>query len=231
MSDKTTFLKDLEPLPKGRSHFIESYGITFETYSRYAEFIFCSKKRKIPVFLFNDIGFNDQFPYYFSDSYTNFMGTRETPSFFMSQDSFPNILVRELIVFTSPIELLSYHQIYGPKENVKLVSLNCISKANHIMLLNENYPNAKLFYAKKLDTVYEELMFMSMNFELKKIKYSFLSKGDNIEVKFRKRTFTIPVEQLTQKLRWGVIDKTKNKIFRKEPPHPFHSFNQIINGY
>lgn len=175
----------------------------------------------------NKLGFQEyNINYYHFEDYTS----NEKPMYFKSRDTLINTSIINLFLFTSPIELMSYWQLYKHKLQGYdlLISFPKIINYKGVKELCNYYPHAKIItcFSNSIEGKINDI-----KVSLHKIRRTYVMKLTDTGIHFsnQKKSFELPFKKLSL-YQFSLKSKLKNyKIKTHKPPNPFITFNAVIH--
>lgn len=164
--------------------------------------------------------------YYHFEDYTS----NEKPMYFKGGNALINSSIINLFLFVSPIELMSYWQLYKHKlqESDLLISFPKIINYKGINELCNQYPGAKITtcFSNSIEGKISDI-----KVSLHKIRRTYAIKSTDTGIYFinNDKSFELPFQKLSL-YQFSLKSKLKNyKIKTHKPPNPFLTFNAIIH--
>ncbi len=176
----------------------------------------------------SNLGFEEyNINYYHFQEYTS----NEEPMYFKNPNSLMNTLIKKLYLFTSPIELMSYWQIFRHKlrESDLLISFPKVINFDGVQELCDSYPGAKITtcFSNTIEGTINDI-----KISLYKVKKSYAIKltASGINFNNNEKSFELPFRKLSL-YQFSLKSKLKNyKIKTHKPPHSFLTFNSVLHG-
>lgn len=163
--------------------------------------------------------------YHFEDYNSN-----GEPMYFKSFNSLVDSSIINIFLFTSPIELMSYWQLYKHKlqESDLLISFPKIINYEGVKELCNLYPDAKIItcFSNSIEGKINDI-----KVSLHKIRKTFAIKLTETGIYFNNndKSFELPFQNLSL-YQFSVKSKIKNyKIKTHKPPNHFLTFNAVIH--